>query len=227
MSLIKLDNVQKEYQMGEDLHLVLQGVSLEVREGEMLSIMGASGSGKSTIMNIIGLLDKPTRGECSIKGRSIKEISDNEMAGIRNRSIGFVFQQFYLLSKFSAERNVALPLMYRGFSASDAYDRAIETLGKVGMSDKLRHKPNELSGGQQQRVAIARALVGNPDIVLADEPTGALDSVTGNDVMDLFVQLNREEQKTIVVVTHDAAISAKCQRVLHISDGLVVDETYN
>ena len=187
-------------------------------------MLGASGSGKSTIMNIIGLLDRPTTGECLVRNKPVKKMNDDRLAMMRNKLIGFVFQQFYLLPKFSAENNVALPLIYRGISAIKAKKEATLMLEKVGMSDKLKHKPNELSGGQQQRVAIARALVGDPDIILADEPTGALDSETGKEVLDLFVYLNKEESKTVVIVTHDASISERCKRVLYLKDGKIVGE---
>lgn len=210
--------------MGTNSQQVLFGVDLSINQGELIAIMGASGSGKSTIMNIIGLLDRPTNGTCSVRGQVINELSDDELAVLRNKSIGFVFQQFYLLSKLTAEKNVSIPLLYRGLSDEESHTKTMKILDRVGMLDRSHHKPNELSGGQQQRVAIARALVGEPDIVLADEPTGALDSVTGKEVMDLFLELNKKENKTVIIVTHDAGIAKQCNRIIELQDGRVISD---
>lgn len=226
-SLIKLTNVTKTYHMGETSQTVLHNVNVEIRAGELVAIMGASGSGKSTMMNIIGLLDRPTTGNYYLNGSDVISMKDDELAQLRNRSIGFVFQQFFLLARLTAEKNVALPLIYRGERAEVYKQKVLALLDKVGMSARTHHRPNELSGGQQQRVAIARALVGEPDLILADEPTGALDSVTGSEVIELFLKLNREEKKTIIIVTHDPDIGAQCPRVIHLRDGYVVDETFN
>jgi putative ABC transport system ATP-binding protein len=221
-SLIKLEKVDKIYRMGDNTQQVLYGVDLEIYPGELIAIMGASGSGKSTVMNIIGLLDRPTSGKCSVHGKLINDVSDDKLAVLRNKTIGFVFQQFYLLSKFTAEKNVALPLLYRGMTEKESVVKAEQILSKVGMSDRIHHKPNELSGGQQQRVAIARALIGDPEIILADEPTGALDSKTGKEVMDLFLELNQKEKRTVIIVTHDPGIGEVCSRIIRLQDGRVI-----
>jgi len=212
--------------MGDTAQTVLHGIDLDINEGDMVAIMGASGSGKSTMMNIIGLLDRPSQGDYYIHGKDAINLKDDQRATLRNKTIGFVFQQFFLLAKLNAERNVALPLVYRGERPQVAKERALAMLDRVGMSDRSHHRPNELSGGQQQRVAIARALVGEPDIVLADEPTGALDSSTGKDVMDLFAELHRKEKKTIIVITHDPNIGEQCERIIHLKDGYIVKETH-
>ncbi len=223
-SLIELKGVVKSYQMGETTTTVLHGIDMQIQSGDMVAIMGASGSGKSTIMNIVGLLDRPTEGRYFLNGDDVSDIDDNKRATVRNQTIGFIFQQFYLLSKLSATNNVALPLMYRGgMSKRQIGEQVQQILDKVGMADRTHHRPNELSGGQQQRVAIARALVGEPDLLLADEPTGALDSKTGKEVMELFIKLNQEERKTVVIVTHDPNIGAQCNRIIHIKDGEIVN----
>lgn len=208
--------------MGTTSQQVLTGISCQVNTGEMLAIMGASGSGKSTVMNIIGLLDRPSSGSCAINGKVINQLDDDELAKLRNQYIGFVFQQFYLLSKLDAKHNVMLPLLYRGITESMAAAQAEKYLTKVGMQDRMHHKPNELSGGQQQRVAIARALVGEPAIILADEPTGALDSNTGKDVMNILQDLHQQEQRTIILVTHDKYIGRQCQRIIKLQDGKII-----
>lgn len=224
MSLIKLNDIQKQYVMGESIQKVLHGISIEIKKGEMVALMGASGSGKSTLMNIIGLLDGANSGQYLLNDKDVSHLTDDQMAAIRNEMIGFVFQQFYLLSKLTALQNVALPLSYRNTPAHEANRRALEMLDKVGMKSRSHHRPSELSGGQQQRVALARALVGNPSVILADEPTGALDSKTGREVMDLFLELHREEGSTLIIVTHDPDVGAECERIIMIHDGLVVEE---
>ncbi len=222
MSIIRLEDIYKTYKMGKQSQTVLHGVSLTIEDGEMVALMGASGSGKSTIMNIVGLLDKPSLGKYFLNDKDVSTLSDNEMAFIRNQTIGFVFQQFFLLSKLSAHDNVAMPLQYRGESKKIIKERVMAILERVGMSDRAHHKPSELSGGQQQRVALARALVGDPSIILADEPTGALDSQTTDEVMSLFQELNQKEGRTILIITHDREIGASCKRQINIKDGLII-----
>lgn len=219
MSLIKLTNVTKIYQLGSSQYPALKGVDFELERGEMTAIVGVSGSGKSTLMNIIGFLDHCTNGQYFFDGVDVSHLTEDELADIRNRKIGFVFQSFFLLPRCDALQNVMLPLVYRGTPREEAKSLAMNMLEKVGMAHLADHKPNQLSGGQQQRVAIARALVGNPEVILADEPTGALDSQTGNDVMDLFAKMNRDEGRTIVIITHDQEISRRCRRVVTIKDG--------
>ena len=203
---------------------VLRGVDLEVNRGDLVSIMGASGSGKSTLMNVIGLLDAPSSGSYSLDGREVSDMTDSRRSAIRNASIGFVFQSFHLLPRLTALENVRLPLMYRGAGGAEMNRRARGALERVGMGDRAGHKPNELSGGQQQRVAIARALVGEPAIVLADEPTGALDPATGNEIMNLFDELNGEERTTLIVITHDPEVAERCRRRTRIEDGALLEE---
>lgn len=208
--------------MGTTSQTVLKGVSVQVDDGEMVAIMGASGSGKSTLMNIIGLLDQPDSGEYYLQGSLVSSLTDDERAHFRNRAIGFVFQSFFLLPRMNAIQNVMLPLQYRDMSPAAREKRAEILLSKVGMATLMDHRPNQLSGGQQQRVAIARALVGEPHILLADEPTGALDTKTSQEIMDLFIHLNKEEKTTVVIVTHDPGVAKQCQRTIHIVDGNVV-----
>ena len=203
---------------------VLRGVDLEVNRGDLVSIMGASGSGKSTLMNVIGLLDAPSSGSYSLDGREVSAMTDDRRSAIRNASIGFVFQSFHLLPRLTALENVRLPLMYRGAGGAEMGRRARAALERVGMGDRADHRPNELSGGQQQRVAIARALVGEPAIVLADEPTGALDPATGNDIMNLFAELNGEGRTTLIVITHDREVARRCPRRTWIEDGALLEE---
>lgn len=193
-----------------------------IERGELIAIIGASGSGKSTLMNILGFLDQCTTGTYFFADENVSQLTDAQLANIRNRKIGFVFQSFFLLPRLSALQNVMLPLFYRAETNAIAKEKALTMLDKVGMKSFADRKPNQLSGGQQQRVAIARALVGNPDIIFADEPTGALDSTTGKEVMDLFLQLHHEEQRTLVLVTHDPIISRLCQRVVTLKDGLIL-----
>ncbi len=220
-SLICLSEIRKHFQVGAVQLEVLKGVSLTIEQGELLAIMGSSGSGKSTMMNIIGLLDKPSSGDVYFDGRSIETLTENELATIRNRKIGFVFQQFNLLSKLNSRDNVALPLLYRGLSQREAAHRAAPFLEAMGMADRSNHLPSELSGGQQQRVAIARALVNEPTIILADEPTGALDSKVGGEIMDLFIRLNAEQGITVIIITHDPRIADRCMRQVLMKDGLL------
>ncbi|KTD07779.1 ABC transporter ATP-binding protein [Legionella jamestowniensis] len=222
-SLIKLQNITKSYQVGGIPSQVLKKVSLEVKEAELLAIVGASGSGKSTLMNIIGLLDKADSGDYLLRERNIAGLDDDELAQLRNESIGFVFQQFNLLPRFNAEQNVGLPLTYRNLQPIEIKERVRDALGRVGMEDFAKHRPTQLSGGQQQRVAIARALVGEPQVILADEPTGALDSRTGTEVMKLFLNLHREG-RTIIMITHDEQIAAQCGRQITLADGEVIAE---
>ena len=220
---IEMREVSRIYIVGDTEVRALDGISLSIEEHSFTAIMGPSGSGKSTLMSLIGCLDVPTSGTILIDGEDTSGLNDNELAYIRNRKIGFVFQHFSLLPKLNALDNAALPLLYAGVPLKERRERAEEMLCRVGLSQRLRHKPNELSGGQKQRVAIARALVNNPAILLADEPTGALDSVTGHEVMELFHALN-DEGHTIVFVTHDRSLAKECGRIIPIKDGRVADD---
>ncbi|MGT2801368.1 putative ABC transport system ATP-binding protein [Streptococcus henryi] len=222
--LIQLDNIVKSYRNGDQELQVLKGIDLTVEEGEFLAIMGPSGSGKSTLMNIIGLLDRPTSGDYYLNGTHVSELNDKELAKVRNQEIGFVFQQFFLLSKLSAWQNVEIPLIYAGLGVSKRRQLAQQFLEKVELSERMNHLPSELSGGQKQRVAIARALVNNPFIILADEPTGALDTKTGEQIMELLTELNREG-KTIIMVTHEPEIADYARRKIVIRDGEITKDT--
>jgi putative ABC transport system ATP-binding protein len=225
MSLIRLQNISRRYQMGAETVHALRDVSLEIQRGEYVAIMGPSGSGKSTLMNLIGCLDTPSAGQYGLNGASISEMDDNQLAEIRNREIGFVFQTFNLLARSDALHNVELPLVYAGISAEGRRRLALEALAQVGLADRVHHKPNELSGGQRQRVAVARALVNKPSILLADEPTGNLDSKTGAEIMALFDELFRKGN-TIIVVTHEEDIAKHARRIVRVRDGLIAsDET--
>lgn len=221
--LIRIENVTKVYRMGHVQVHALRGVSLTVQEGEYVAIMGASGSGKSTLMHIIGLLDRPTSGHYQFRGTEVSTLSKGKLAELRNREIGFVFQQFNLLPRASALRQVELPLFYAGTPPRRAHEMAMAALTRVGLADRARHRPEELSGGQQQRVAIARALVNRPSLLLADEPTGALDSKTGGEILDLFDELH-SQGLTVIVVTHDPKVARRAQRIVTLSDGLVLQE---
>ena len=220
--LIRMRGIVKRFYIGQPNELeILHGIDLDVKEGEFVSIVSASGSGKSTLMNMIGVLDRPTEGTYWLDGTDVQDAQDDELSQIRNRKIGFVFQNFNLISRTNARKNVELPMMYAGIPQKKRTQRAEELLDLVGMADRMDHQPNELSGGQKQRVAIARAMANDPAIILADEPTGALDSKTGRMVMDLFHRLNREQGKTIVLITHNQELAAETSRVLTMRDGIL------
>lgn len=224
-TIIELENIYKRFYVGTPNELeVLHGISLTVSQGEFVSIVGASGSGKSTLMNIIGALDRPTEGTYSLDGVDVIAADDKELSTIRNRKIGFVFQTYNLISKTNAIKNVEMPMLYAGISGKQRVQRAKELLEMVGMQDRMKHLPEELSGGQKQRVAIARAMANDPAIILADEPTGALDSQTGRMVMDLFHKLHKEEGKTIVLITHSPELAEETERIITIKDGNVIGE---
>ena len=227
-NIIEMQDIIKRFYIGTPNELtILKGMSFHVAEGEFVSIVGASGSGKSTLMNIIGALDHPTEGEYILGGESINDMKGNKLSDIRNRKIGFVFQTFNLIPRTTALKNVELPMLYGGMGSRERTGRARELLEMVGMGDRMKHLPSELSGGQKQRVAIARSMANNPDIILADEPTGALDTETGRLVMDLFHQLNREQGKTIILITHNPELAAETGRVITISDGLITGKKEN
>lgn len=221
--LVELTNICKYYSSGEAQVRALDGIDLTIHQGELLSILGPSGSGKSTLMNILGCLDKPTNGEYQLDGKDVAQLSANELAAIRNQRIGFVFQSFNLLEYASALDNVALPLVYSGVKAKQRRERAAQLLEQVGLGDRLDHKPNQLSGGQKQRVAIARALVNDPQIIFADEPTGALDSKSGAEIEALFNQLH-SEGRTLILVTHDNALAQRTKRIITIKDGKIISD---
>ena len=220
-----MHGIVKRYYVGQPNELeILHGIDLAVTEGEFISIVGESGSGKSTLMNMIGALDRPTEGTYLLNGQDISKMTDEQLSDIRNQQIGFVFQNFCLIPRMSAVRNVEIPLMYANLPAKKRRERAMELLDLVGMSDRANHKPNELSGGQNQRVAIARAMANDPEILLADEPTGALDSKTGHLVMDIFHRLHREQHKTIILITHSQELAQETQRMITISDGMIIGD---
>lgn len=221
MSILELRNIEKDYGKGEAQVKALKNINLSIEKGEMIAIMGPSGSGKSTLLNILGFLDKPTSGEYIFNGENIKDLKENDLAKYRNKKIGFVVQNFALLDDYTVFQNINLPLDYAKIKKRDRVSLITNIVKKVGLSDKINKLPTELSGGQNQRVAIARALINNPDIILADEPTGALDLNTGEEIMDIFQELNKEG-KTIIIITHDKNIASKCERILNIKDGILL-----
>lgn len=225
-NIISMKNIIKRYYIGTPNELqILNGISLDIKDGEFVSIVGQSGSGKSTLMNIIGALDRQTEGTYFLNGTDVSLLDDSELSRIRNREIGFVFQTFNLISKINAVKNIEVPLMYAGISGKKRHERTMELLELVGMTNRGGHLPNELSGGQKQRIAIARAMANKPSILLADEPTGALDSKTGRMIMDLFHKLHREEKTTIVLITHSNELAHEAQRMITISDGSIISDT--
>lgn len=221
--MIEFRNIYKIYQMGDSEVRAVDGVSFKIEKGEFVAIVGQSGSGKSTCMNIIGALDVPTSGVYLLNGKDVSHYTDNQLAEIRNQTLGFIFQQYNLISKLNVYENVELPLLYRNMPSEERKKRVMESLNKVGLKDRVNHMPNQLSGGQQQRVSIARALATHPSIILADEPTGALDSKTGREVLEFLKQLN-EEGNTIVLITHDLGIAKEAKRVIRIQDGKVMSD---
>ena len=224
--VIEVQNLTRDYHLGETVVHALRGVTMSVASGEMVGIMGPSGSGKSTLMHLVGCLDTPTEGSVRIRGQDVSSLRETELAVVRNRRVGFVFQQFNLLPRISVLENVATPLLYAGVPARERRDQAAAALENVGLGDRLRHRPNELSGGQRQRVAVARALVTGPSIILADEPTGNLDSTTGKVILELFKVIN-SSGTTVLIVTHDMGIAEICPRVVYLRDGLIESETGN
>lgn len=222
MSLIQLTNLTKTYKTGDVSVVAVNHVNLTIESGALVAVMGESGCGKSTLLNLIGLLDTPDEGEYLLENQNVATLSDNELSIIRNQKIGFVFQSFCLLPKLTIIHNVALPLLYRGLSVTQAQTKAYAMLEKVGIAKLAERKPNELSGGQQQRVAIARALVGNPKVLLADEPTGALDSTTSQEIVDIFVKLQQEQQCTVIIITHSPNIGEQCHQIITMQDGKII-----
>jgi len=226
--MIEINHIYKKYYLGMPNELtVLKDINLNIKEGEFVSVIGASGSGKSTLMNIIGALDRPTSGTYVLDGTPIHEMTQNQLSEIRNKKIGFVFQTFNLIPRTTALNNVELPLFYMGVGKNERRKKAEALLELVGMADRMTHMPNELSGGQKQRVAIARALANDPAIILADEPTGALDTLTGKMVMDIFLKIHREEQRTIVLITHNPELARQTQRIVSLSDGIITSDYAN
>lgn len=224
--LIKITNIKRDFPLGNEIVYVLKGIDLEINKGEYVALMGPSGSGKSTLMNILGCLDTPTSGTYILNGKHVSEMQDDELAGIRNKEIGFVFQTFNLMPRTTALDNVALPMVYAGHSKSERIERATEVLTQVGLQDRMDHKPNQLSGGQRQRVAVARALVNKPSIILADEPTGNLDSKTSVEIMNLFNEIHANGN-TVILVTHEEDIAAHAHRIIRLRDGLIESDTQN
>lgn len=226
MSLIKITNIKRDFQLGSEIINVLKGIDLNINKGEYVALMGPSGSGKSTLMNLLGCLDTPTSGTYILNGNDVSQMTDDNLAEIRNKEIGFVFQTFNLLPRTTALDNVALPMIYAGYSKSDRKARATEVLKQVGLGDRMDHEPNQLSGGQRQRVAVARALVNKPSIILADEPTGNLDSKTSVEIMNLFNEIHANGN-TVILVTHEEDIAAYAHRIIRLRDGLVETDTIN
>lgn len=224
--LIKITNIKRDFPLGNEIVYVLKGIDLEINKGEYVALMGPSGSGKSTLMNILGCLDTPTSGTYILNGKHVSEMQDDELAGIRNKEIGFVFQTFNLMPRTTALDNVALPMVYAGHSKSERVERATEVLTQVGLNDRMDHKPNQLSGGQRQRVAVARALVNKPSIILADEPTGNLDSKTSVEIMNLFNEIHANGN-TVILVTHEEDIAAYAHRIIRLRDGIIESDTLN
>lgn len=222
--VVDAKDLRKVYVMGDVEVHALRGLSVQIKRGEVLSIMGPSGSGKSTLMNMLGCLDRPTSGDYYLDGESVAEMNDDQLADIRNRKVGFVFQSFNLLPRATALSNVELPLRYSNVSGRERRDRAVEALESVGLGDRIHHRPGELSGGQQQRVAIARSLINNPAIIMADEPTGNLDTTSGDEIMKLLLRLNEERDTTLIIVTHDPEIAGHTNRIVLIRDGVVVED---
>ena len=220
----ELEHIRKTYGSGDTTVVALDDLSMTVRRGEYVAVMGTSGSGKSTAMNILGCLDRPTSGSYRLNGTAVEQLSDDQLADLRNRELGFVFQQFHLLQELTALENVMLPMVYASVSAEDRKQRGIQALQRVGLGDRLNNKPNQLSGGQQQRVALARALINKPNLLLADEPTGALDSRTTAEVLDLFDELHHDQGMTILLVTHEHDVAARAERIVHFHDGRLVSE---
>ncbi|UCG45718.1 MAG: ABC transporter ATP-binding protein [Candidatus Bathyarchaeota archaeon] len=223
-AVIETQGLRKMYQMGAIDVSALSGVDLRIEKGEFMSIMGPSGSGKTTLLNMIGALDKPSGGKVLINGTNISQLNDNELAELRNREIGFVFQFFNLMARMSAIQNVEMPMAFAGVSQEERRKRAIRLLEEVGLGDRVNHRPTELSGGEQQRVAIARALANDPSVALCDEPTGNVDSETGKEIIEILRRLNREQQQTFVIVTHDPLVARSVDRIAHMQDGLIVKE---
>ena len=225
-NVIEIRNIIRDFKLGQEIVHVLKGIDLDIKRGEYVAIMGPSGSGKSTLMNLLGCLDTPTAGSYNLNGNDVSQMSDDELAEIRNTEIGFVFQTFNLLPRTTALENVALPMIYAGASKKERKERATEVLNDVGLSDRMDHKPNQLSGGQRQRVAVGRALVNKPSIILADEPTGNLDSKTGMEIMGLFDDIHKAGN-TVIMVTHEEEVAAHAHRIIRLRDGMVESDTFN
>lgn len=222
--LIKLENIHKVYELGKVKIQALRGVDLEIEKGESMSIIGPSGCGKSTLLNLIGCLDRPTEGRIFVNGKDVSKLSDNELACIRREKIGFVFQFFYLIPTLTALRNVMLPMVFAGIKREEREERAMKLLEIVGLKERMNHKPSELSGGERQRVAIARAMANSPEIILADEPTGNLDSKSGKEIVNILLKLNKKYGVTLVIVTHDAYIAKTSKRIIYLKDGKIIKE---